>query len=86
MSKRLHVGNLSYQTTKEDLEKLFGQFGEVTDATVITDRDTGRSRGFGFVEMADTDAEKAMAQLDGQEMNGRCVTVTEARAVSRGGR
>ncbi|MFI0780820.1 RNA recognition motif domain-containing protein [Streptomyces sp. NPDC021212] len=86
MSKRLHVGNLSYQTTKEDLEKLFGQFGEVMDATVITDRDTGRSRGFGFVEMADMDAEKAMAQLDGQEMNGRCVTVTEARAVSRGGR
>ena len=86
MSKRLHVGNLSYQTTKEDLEKLFGQFGEVMDATVITDRDTGRSRGFGFVELADMDAEKAMAQLDGQEMNGRCVTVTEARAVSRGGR
>ncbi|MGR3935391.1 RNA-binding protein [Streptomyces sp. Rer75] len=86
MSKRLHVGNLSYQTTKDDLEKLFAQFGAVMDATVITDRDTGRSRGFGFVEMADMDAEKAMAQLDGQEMNGRCVTVTEARAVSRGGR
>lgn len=86
MSKRLHVGNLSYQTTKDDLEKWFGQFGEVMDATVITDRDTGRSRGFGFVEMAETAAEKAMAQLDGQEMNGRCVTVTEARAVSRGGR
>ncbi|WP_055557269.1 RNA-binding protein [Streptomyces sp. NBRC 110028] len=86
MSKRLHVGNLSYQTTKEDLEKLFGQFGEVMDATVITDRDTGRSRGFGFVEMADMEAEKAMAQLDGQQMNGRAVTVTEARAVSRGGR
>ena len=86
MSKRLHVGNLSYQTTKEDLEKLFGQFGQVMDATVITDRDTGRSRGFGFVEMADMEAEKAMAQLDGQEMNGRCVTVTEARAVTRGGR
>ncbi|EFL24277.1 MULTISPECIES: RNA recognition motif domain-containing protein [Streptomyces] len=86
MSKRLHVGNLSYQTTKDDLEKLFAPFGAVMDATVITDRDTGRSRGFGFVEMADMDAEKAMAQLDGQEMNGRCVTVTEARAVSRGGR
>ncbi|WP_421108803.1 RNA recognition motif domain-containing protein [Streptomyces sp. NEAU-S77] len=86
MSKRLHVGNLSYQTTKDDLEKMFAQFGAVMDATVITDRDTGRSRGFGFVEMADMDAEKAMAQLDGQEMNGRCVTVTEARAVSRGGR
>ncbi|MET7764732.1 RNA-binding protein [Streptomyces sp. NPDC005336] len=86
MSKRLHVGNLSYQTTKEDLATLFGQIGEVLDATVITDRESGRSRGFGFVEMDDMDAEKAMAQLDGSEMNGRAVTVTEARAVSRGGR
>ncbi|MBL1101682.1 RNA recognition motif domain-containing protein [Streptomyces coffeae] len=86
MSKRLHVGNLSYQVTKDDLATLFGQIGEVLDATVITDRESGRSRGFGFVEMDDTAAEKAIAQLDGQEMNGRAVTVTEARAVSRGGR
>ncbi|MCP9212120.1 RNA recognition motif domain-containing protein [Streptomyces cucumeris] len=86
MSKRLHVGNLSYQVTKDDLATLFGQIGEVLDATVITDRESGRSRGFGFVEMEDMAAEKAMSQLDGQEMNGRTVTVTEARAVSRGGR
>ncbi|MEU8828694.1 RNA-binding protein [Streptomyces sp. NPDC048636] len=86
MSKRLHVGNLSYQVTKDDLETLFGQIGEVLDATVITDRESGRSRGFGFVEMDDVVAEKAMAQLDGEEMNGRAVTVTEARSVSRGGR
>ncbi|WP_435243166.1 RNA recognition motif domain-containing protein [Streptomyces cucumeris] len=86
MSKRLHVGNLSYQVTKDDLTALFGQIGEVLDATVITDRESGRSRGFGFVEMEDMAAEKAMSQLDGQEMNGRTVTVTEARAVSRGGR
>jgi RNA recognition motif-containing protein len=86
MSKRLHVGNLSYQTTKEDLEKLFGQIGEVVDATVITDRESGRSRGFGFVEMDDMAADKARAQLDGTEMDGRAITVTEARAASRGGR
>ncbi|WP_432013925.1 RNA recognition motif domain-containing protein [Streptomyces cucumeris] len=86
MSKRLHVGNLSYQVTKDDLTALFGEIGEVLDATVITDRESGRSRGFGFVEMEDMAAEKAMSQLDGQEMNGRTVTVTEARAVSRGGR
>ncbi|OPF80376.1 RNA-binding protein [Streptomyces antioxidans] len=86
MSKRLHVGNLSYQTTTQDLATLFGQFGEVLDATVITDRESGRSRGFGFVEMDEMAAEKAMAQLDGHEMDGRAVTVTEARAVSRGTR
>ncbi|QKV93448.1 RNA-binding protein [Streptomyces sp. NA02950] len=86
MSKRLHVGNLSYQVTKDDLATVFGQIGEVLDATVITDRESGRSRGFGFVEMEDMAAEKAMAQLDGQVMNGRAVTVTEARAVPRGGR
>ncbi|WNE97975.1 RNA-binding protein [Streptomyces luomodiensis] len=83
MSKRLHVGNLSYQTTTQDLATLFEQFGEVLDATVITDRESGRSRGFGFVEMDEVAAEKAMAQLDGSQLNGRAVTVTEARAVSR---
>ncbi|WP_030838000.1 RNA recognition motif domain-containing protein [Streptomyces hygroscopicus] len=83
MSKRLHVGNLSYQTTTQDLATLFGQFGEVLDATVITDRESGRSRGFGFVEMDEAAAEKAMAQLNGSQLNGRAVTVTEARAVSR---
>ncbi|WAP57406.1 RNA recognition motif domain-containing protein [Streptomyces sp. S465] len=83
MSKRLHVGNLSYQTTRQDLATLFERFGEVLDATVITDRESGRSRGFGFVEMDEAAAEKAMAQLDGSQLNGRAVTVTEARAVSR---
>jgi RNA recognition motif-containing protein len=79
MSKRIYVGNLSYQTTEDDLADLFGQIGEVASANIITDRDTGRSKGFGFVEMGNEDADKAIAQLNGRELNGRALTVNEAR-------
>lgn len=79
MSKRIYVGNLSYQTTEADLSDLFEQVGKVDSVNIITDRDTGRSKGFGFVEMDDADAEKAIAQFNGVEMNGRALTVNEAR-------
>jgi|SRR5215467_1431711 len=79
MSKRIYVGNLSYQTTENDLNNLFGQVGDVESVNIITDRDTGRSKGFGFVEMGNEDAEKAIAQLNGTELNGRSITVNEAR-------
>lgn len=79
MSKRIYVGNLSYQTTENDLTSLFEQAGQVNSANIITDRDTGQSKGFGFVEMGNEDAEKAIAQLNGTEVNGRALTVNEAR-------
>src|SRR5215471_16325662 len=79
MRKRIYVGNLSYQTTENDLADLFGQLGEVASASIITDRDTGRSKGFGFVEMGSDDADKAIAQLNGSELDGRTLTVNEAR-------
>ena len=79
MSKRIYVGNLSYQTTEHDISDLFGQVGEVESANIITDRDTGRSKGFGFVEMGNEDADKAIAQFNGAELNGRSITVNEAR-------
>ena len=79
MSKRIYVGNLSYQTTEADLTTLFEQVGQVDSVNVITDRDTGRSKGFAFVEMGNDDAEKAIAQLNGTEVNGRTLTVNEAR-------
>lgn len=79
MSKRIYVGNLSFQTTENDISDLFGQIGEVESANLITDRDTGRSKGFGFVEMGNEDADKAIAQLNGTELNGRSITVNEAR-------
>ena len=79
MSKRIYVGNLSYQTTENDLADLFGQLGEVASANIITDRDTGRSKGFGFVEMGNEEADKAIAQLNGSELDGRTLTVNEAR-------
>jgi len=79
MSKKIYVGNLSYQTTENDISNLFGQVGEVESATIITDRDTGRSKGFGFVEMGNEDADKAIAQFNGTELNGRSITVNEAR-------
>ena len=78
MSKNLYVGNLPFQTTADDLVEAFGQYGSVTRAQVITDRDTGRSRGFGFVEMADG-AEQAIDALNGAQFQGRTLTVNEAK-------
>jgi RNA recognition motif-containing protein len=87
MSKRIYVGNLSFQTTEDDLSALFEQIGQVESVNIITDRDTGRSKGFGFVEMSDADAEKAIARLNGTEVGGRSLTVNEARPrEDRGGR
>lgn len=80
MAKKLYVGNLSYQVDSSELEQLFGQHGQVLSAQVINDRDTGRSKGFGFVEMAnDAEAEAAIQALNGQEHGGRALTVNEAR-------
>ena len=80
MGKKLYVGNLSYNVTSSDLEQLFGQHGQVTSAQVINDRDTGRSKGFGFVEMSsDEEATAAVAALNGQQHDGRTLTVNEAR-------
>ena len=90
MSKRIYVGNLSYQTTEGDISNLFEQVGQVDSVNIITDRDTGRSKGFAFVEMSGEDAEKAIVQLNGTELDGRSLTVNEARpreerSGSRGG-
>ena len=77
---RLYVGSLSYQTTEEELADLFGQVGQVVSATVITDRDSGRSKGFGFVEMSnDDEARKAIEQLNGTTLGSRQIIVNEAR-------
>jgi RNA recognition motif-containing protein len=80
MSKKLYVGNLSFQTTTQDLQTLFGQAGTVESAQIIEDRDTGQSKGFAFVEMS-TDAEAASAidQFNGKEVGGRMLKVNEAR-------
>src|SRR4051812_41971169 len=80
MGKKLYVGNLSYQVDSSELEQLFGQHGTVVSAQIINDRDTGRSKGFGFVEMGtDEEAQAAIAALNGQEHGGRALTVNEAR-------
>ncbi len=75
----IYVGNLPFTATAADLEKLFGEYGEVTSAAVITDRETGRSRGFGFVEMPDAAASTAIEQLNRADFGGRPLTVNEAR-------
>ncbi len=87
MSKRLYVGNLSYRVTSSDLEALFAEFGAVQSAQVVMDRESGRSKGFGFVEMSnDAEAETAIQQLNGQDHDGRPLTVNEAKPrESRGG-
>jgi len=86
MAKRLYVGNLKYTVTSEHLQELFEQFGTVTSAQVLSDRETGRSRGFGFVEMAnDDEALTAIESLDGQDHDGRRLTVNEARPRTSGG-
>jgi cold-inducible RNA-binding protein len=80
MAKKLYVGNLSYETTSEQLKELFTQVGEVTEISLITDRDTGRSKGFGFIEMAtETNAQEAIRRFDGHVLNDRALTVNEAR-------
>ena len=80
MGQKLYVGNLSYNTTSSDLEQLFAQHGTVQSAEVISDRDTGRSKGFGFVEMgSDEEAQAAITALNGQQHDGRALTVNEAK-------
>ncbi len=78
--KRMYVGNLPFSSSEEDVRELFSQFGEVGEVNLIKDRQTGRPRGFGFVEMKAEDAEKAMESLDGTEFGGRRIRVNEARA------
>ena len=80
MGSKLYVGNLSYATTSSDLEQLFGQHGSVQSAEVISDRETGRSKGFGFVQMgSDEEAQAAIGALNGQQHDGRPLTVNEAK-------
>jgi RNA recognition motif-containing protein len=80
MGKKLYVGNLSYSVDSSELEQLFGQFGQVSSAQIINDRETGRSKGFGFVEMSnDDEADAAVNALHGQQHGGRALTVNEAR-------
>ncbi|HXY52348.1 MAG TPA: RNA-binding protein [Terriglobales bacterium] len=78
--KNIFVGNLSFNTTEDELRQLFSAYGQVDRVSIMTDRDTGRSRGFGFVEMANTeDGEKAIAALNGSQLGGRTLNVNEAR-------
>ena len=80
MAKKLYVGNLAFQTTSQDLQELFAQAGTVESASVIEDRDTGRSKGFAFVEMStEAEAASAIEQFNGKELAGRALTVNEAR-------
>ncbi len=80
MATQLYVGNVSYQMTEESLKKMFSEFGEVTSAKVVVDRETGRSKGFGFVEMADAQAaDRAIESLNDQEIDGRRIKVNIAR-------
>ena len=86
MGKKLYVGNLAFAVTSADLESLFAQVGTCESASVITDRATGRSRGFGFVEMSSAgEAEKAIAELNGRDLQGRQISVSEARERTGGG-
>ncbi len=94
VGRKLYVGNLSYSTTSSDLQEMFAPFGKVDSATVVEDRDTGRSKGFAFVEMStDAEAQAAIQGLDGKERDGRTLKVNEARpredrggGAGRGGR
>ncbi len=85
-NNKLFVGGLSWNTSEADLREAFEKYGEVTEASVITDRDTGRSRGFGFVVFSDREAAlKATAEMDGKELDGRAIRVNEAHDKPRGG-
>ena len=79
MSKKIYVGNLPYSATEDEVRGLFGEFGEVQSVNLISDRETGRPRGFGFVEMNDEDAVAAISALDGKDNGGRPMRVNEAR-------
>ena len=84
MNKKLYVGNLSYDTTRSQLETMFSEAGEVVDAVVIEDRDSGRSKGFGFVEMVDeATATSAIEMFNGKEVDGRALNVAEAKPRER---
>ena len=86
MGKKLYVGNLSYSVSDSELESMFAQFGQVDSARVISDRDSGRSKGFGFVEMAnDNEAQAAIEAMNGKESNGRALTVNEAKPIEHRG-
>lgn len=87
MGKKLYVGNLPYSATEATLRELFAPLGEVTSVSIITDRDSGRSKGFGFVEMAtEAAAQQAIAQINGKSLDDRSITVAEARPqADRGG-
>ena len=87
MAKRLYVGNLPFDATTDAVRAAFEAFGTVHDVSLITDRETGRSRGFGFIEMDEGDADKAIAELDGRDFGGRALRVNEAQQrQDRGGR
>lgn len=85
MSKKLYVGNLSFSSTEDDVRNAFSAFGEVHSVALITDRETGRLRGFGFVEMDDEGAKAAIAGMDGKELGGRTLKVNEAQDKPRSG-
>ena len=82
----IFVGNLSFQTTQDDLQAAFANFGAVERVSIVTDRDSGQSRGFGFIEMTErNDAEQAISALNGSDLNGRAMNVNEARPKPQGG-
>jgi RNA recognition motif-containing protein len=79
MNKRIYVGNLPYTANEDELRELFSQYGEVVSVSLVTDRETGRPRGFGFVEMPADAADDAISALDGKDMGGRALRINEAR-------
>lgn len=84
MGKKIYVGNLPFSTTNDSLSEIFGKFGQVDSSKIITDRDTGRSKGFGFVEMTEThEADEAISTLHGSDLGGRPLTVNEARPMEK---
>ena len=85
MSKKIFVGSVSWNTSEEELRRAFEKYGEIVEAKLITDRETGRSRGFAFITFVnDGDADKAIAEMDGTELDGRALRVNEARERNRG--